>query len=75
VVEIYPLFPPGRGPAASAPNSGFKLNINEYRLDRLSRGAPPPQRFLLAPLFPLGTVGLLFGPGGVGKSSRRNFGP
>ena len=30
--------------------------------------APPPQQFLLAPLMPLGTVGLLFGPGGVGKS-------
>jgi len=31
-------------------------------------GTPPPRRFLLEPLMPLGTVGLVVGPGGVGKS-------
>ena len=39
-----------------------------YRLDRLTAGDPPPRRFTLSPLFPLGTVGVLYGPGGVGKS-------
>ncbi len=44
------------------------LDFSRFRLDVLTEGAPPPQRFLLAPLMPLGVVGLLFGPGGVGKS-------
>ena len=39
-----------------------------YRLDRLTAGEPPLRQFTLSPLFPLGTVGVLYGPGGVGKS-------
>ena len=54
-------------PAAdAAPASG--IDVTKFRLDEMTAGAPPPQQFLLAPLMPLGTVGLLFGPGGVGKS-------
>ena len=45
-----------------------RLDIASYRLDLISSGDPPPQRFLLAPLMPRGVVGLIFGPGGVGKS-------
>ena len=44
------------------------IGVGEYRLDRLAEGEPPVQRFLLRPFMPLGTLGLLFGPGGVGKS-------
>jgi AAA domain len=43
-------------------------DVARFRLDAMTEGAPPPRRFLLKPLMPLGTVGLLFGPGGVGKS-------
>ena len=43
-------------------------DVARFRLDVLTKGVPPPRRFLLKPLMPLGTVGLLFGPGGVGKS-------
>lgn len=54
-------------PAAdAAPAAG--IDVTKFRLDEMTAGAPPPQQFLLAPLMPLGTVGLLFGPGGVGKS-------
>jgi hypothetical protein len=42
--------------------------IGKFRLDLMTAGAPPPQEFLLAPLMPLGKVGLLFGAGGIGKS-------
>ena len=44
------------------------IDLAAWRLDGLTVGTPPPQRFLLAPMFPLGTAGVLFGPGGVGKS-------
>lgn len=43
-------------------------DVARFRLDRLTAGEPPPRRFLLAPLMPLGTVGVLFGEGGLGKS-------
>eukprot|EP01037_Dinobryon_pediforme_P002743 gene2743-2782_t len=51
-----------------APPSSTIPNISAYRLDRLTKGEPPPRKFALAPLFPLGTVGVIYGPGGVGKS-------
>jgi len=49
-------------------HAALKINIPDYRLDLLTQGEPPKQRFILDPIFPLGTVGLIFGPGGVGKS-------
>jgi hypothetical protein len=42
--------------------------LSGRRLDNLTRGEPRPREFVLKPHFPLGTVGILFGPGGVGKS-------
>ncbi len=42
--------------------------IERYRLDAYTQGDPPHQPFLLHPLMPLGKVGLVYGPGGVGKS-------
>lgn len=42
--------------------------IQKFRLDVMSAGPPPRQPFLLPALVPLGKVGLLFGPGGIGKS-------
>lgn len=50
------------------PIAAESVDLGEWRLDRFTSGEPPPQTFLLAPLFPLGTAGVLFGPGGVGKS-------
>jgi hypothetical protein len=44
------------------------LDIDAFRLDRMTEGEPPPQQFLLEPIMPLGVVGLLFGEGGLGKS-------
>ncbi|WP_431301678.1 AAA family ATPase [Sediminicoccus sp. BL-A-41-H5] len=52
-------------PAAETPDLG---DVMRFRLDCLTEGEPPPRRFLLEPLMPLGTVGLLFGEGGLGKS-------
>jgi hypothetical protein len=46
----------------------MSLKVADYRLDALTAGKPKPQKFTLAPLFPLGTVAVLYGPGGVGKS-------
>jgi AAA domain len=43
-------------------------DVSGFRLDIMTAGTPPPRRFLLEPLMPLGTVGLVIGPGGVGKS-------
>lgn len=43
-------------------------DVMRFRLDCLTEGDPPPRLFLLDPLMPLGTVGLLFGEGGLGKS-------
>jgi hypothetical protein len=43
-------------------------DVSGFRLDIMTVGTPPPRRFLLEPLMPLGTVGLVIGPGGVGKS-------
>jgi hypothetical protein len=42
--------------------------IERYRLDAYTQGDPPHQPFLLQSLMPLGKVGLVYGPGGVGKS-------
>jgi hypothetical protein len=42
--------------------------IERYRLDAYTQGDPPHQPFLLHPLMPLGKFGLVYGPGGVGKS-------
>ena len=42
--------------------------IEQFRLDVMTAGTPPPQEFLLAPLMPVGKAGLLFGAGGIGKS-------
>jgi hypothetical protein len=39
-----------------------------YRADSFTTTGIQPQEFLLAPIFPLGVAGVLFGPGGVGKS-------
>ncbi len=43
-------------------------DVARFRLDTMTQGEPPPRRFLLDPLMPMGTVGLLFGEGGLGKS-------
>lgn len=43
-------------------------DISRFRIDNMTRGEPPELRFLLEGLMPLGTLGVLFGPGGVGKS-------
>ncbi len=55
-------------PPEPLPKPVLVMDFARFRLDLLAAGEPPPRRFLLAPLMPLGTVGLLFGPGGVGKS-------
>jgi hypothetical protein len=57
---------PAEARAAEATCSA--IDLARFRLDIMATGDPPPRRFLLAPFMPLGTVGLLFGPGGVGKS-------
>lgn len=44
------------------------IDLTAFRLDALASGEPPPRPMMLAPLFPLGTVSLLFGAGGLGKS-------
>ncbi len=44
------------------------LEWSQYRAGAIQSGPAPVQRFTLAPLFPLGTLSVLFGPGGVGKS-------
>ncbi|MDR3524060.1 MAG: AAA family ATPase [Acetobacteraceae bacterium] len=61
--EIY-----GRRISACPAVSHQIPKMASYRLDRLTAGEPPPRQFTLSPLFPLGTVGVLYGPGGVGKS-------
>jgi len=43
-------------------------DIARFRLDTMTQGEPPERQFLLDPLMPMGTVGLLFGEGGLGKS-------
>ena len=43
-------------------------DVSGFRLDIMTDGPPPTRKFLLEPLMPLGTVGLVVGPGGVGKS-------
>lgn len=58
-------YSPEAKPEAEAPDLG---DVMRFRLDCLTEGEPPPRRFLLEPLMPLGTVGLLFGEGGLGKS-------
>jgi hypothetical protein len=52
-------------PAASGAGD---IEVERFRLDTYTTGEPPTQRYLLRPIMPLGTVGLLYGPGGVGKS-------
>jgi hypothetical protein len=42
--------------------------VDRFRLDRFTEGPPPSLAFLLDPLMPLGKLGVVFGPGGVGKS-------
>lgn len=42
--------------------------VERFQLDAMTAGDPPRQEFLLAPLMPLGKVGLIFGAGGIGKS-------
>lgn len=52
-----------------AAKTGFEQgDIERFRLDRLTEGSPPAEQFLLKPYMPLGKLGTLFGPGGVGKS-------
>jgi|GEM_PF-4017912 len=53
---------------SEAPTTARGPMASQWRLDRFTMGAPPVQEFILAPLFPLGVAGILFGPGGVGKS-------
>ena len=62
------LVPAAKAQPAVQQHVASTLQVADYRLDVLTKGAPKPQPFTLAPLFPLGTVGLLYGPGGVGKS-------
>ncbi len=58
-------YTPETKPPPEAPDLG---DVMRFRLDCLTEGEPPPRQFLLEPLMPLGTVGLLFGEGGLGKS-------
>ncbi|EFH10530.1 AAA family ATPase [Teichococcus cervicalis] len=53
---------------AGADTANAWADTESFRLDLMTQGEPPPRRFLLEPLMPLGTVGLLFGEGGLGKS-------
>lgn len=53
---------------ARTPEPENKIDVAAWRLDSFTKGIPPKQKFLLDPLFPLGVAGVLFGPGGVGKS-------
>ncbi len=43
-------------------------DLSQFLIGNLTQGDPPDLQFLLEPLFPLGKLGVLFGPGGVGKS-------
>jgi hypothetical protein len=43
-------------------------DLEQFLIGNLTQGDPPDLQFLLEPLFPLGKLGVLFGPGGVGKS-------
>ena len=43
-------------------------DLSQFLIGNLTQGEPPDLQFLLEPLFPLGKLGVLFGPGGVGKS-------
>jgi hypothetical protein len=74
---IAPATPRGQ-PAA--------CDVGDFRLDRLTAGAPPARRWLVRGALPLGVTSVLFGPGGVGKSmvvldlgvkvaTRQAFGP
>jgi hypothetical protein len=72
-VRVYTLHTKTPPPAASTKGTtlqhpGASLNVSDFRLDKLTAGVPPEQEFTLKPYFPSGTVGVLFGPGGVGKS-------
>ncbi|MDB5318321.1 MAG: hypothetical protein JWO24_4165 [Rhodospirillales bacterium] len=54
--------------SATADDEFSADGIKRFRLDGMTDGPPPAQAFLLPRLMPLGKVGLLFGPGGIGKS-------
>lgn len=43
-------------------------DLTRFRIANMTRGEPPELRFLLDGLMPLGTLGVVYGPGGVGKS-------
>ena len=43
-------------------------DLNRFRIANMTKGEPPELRFLLDGLMPLGTLGVVYGPGGVGKS-------
>lgn len=55
--------------AKAAQNDTFGQDaISRFRLDVQTAGEPPSQEFLVAPIVPLGKVGVIFGAGGIGKS-------
>ena len=43
-------------------------DLDRFRSANMTQGEPPKLRFLLDGLMPLGTLGVVYGPGGVGKS-------
>lgn len=43
-------------------------DLSRFRIANMTQGEPPELRFLLEGLMPLGTLGVVYGPGGVGKS-------
>ena len=43
-------------------------DLDRFRIANMTQGEPPKLRFLLDGLMPLGTLGVVYGPGGVGKS-------
>ena len=54
----------------SSPDDEDKIfgDLDRFRIANMTQGEPPKIRFLLDGLMPLGTLGVVYGPGGVGKS-------
>jgi hypothetical protein len=60
----------GGGGDLSGPDDedGVFGDLGRFRIANMTKGEPPELRFLLDGLMPLGTLGVVYGPGGVGKS-------
>ena len=48
--------------------AGVFGDLGRFRIANMTKGQPPELRFMLDDLMPLGTLGVVYGPGGVGKS-------